>query len=163
MRFLFLTLLSGLSLFVLSACESYLVNTAQDIVVDVVGVDEAFCDISSKSHRYHLYAPGTIKAERSPDPLKFDCKGPLDRRRIMVVEPIFIDLYYRYPEQVTVDFSVVENATRYNGFRGVSAMTGKPTMLTEESFVPPVETSQKYPIPRTHAIIGKQWRPIVLD
>lgn len=162
MRFAKILPLLCLSVFALSACETRILNTAQPLKIEITGADEAFCDIGSKYYRYQITAPGILQIERDSEPLKLDCRADGGKRRIMTIEPTMSGVYYRYPETISVNFAVVTNATRYNGFRGASPV-GQPTVLTEDSFVAPVATSQTYPVPRTHAIVGRRSHPVPLQ
>lgn len=161
MRVLYSSLFLCLTLFTLSACESRILNTAQDMKVELIGVDEAFCTLSTEYNRYQLYAPGTVNIERSPEPMEIDCRSDLGRRRVVTIEPEALDFYYRYPEAIAIDFSVIDYGTRYNGFRAQSTV-GAPVILTEDSFVAPIATSQAYPVPRTHMMVGRRSEPIAL-
>jgi|GEM_PF-3894947 len=164
MRFVRLFFSLFVALFTFSACGSYYnltSMTTQSVEIAVTGADKGFCKISSPDYHYNMHIPGIIKIERDSEPLKFDCYAPDGkRRRIMTVSPVS-GVLSRYPELITIDFDDLQNATRYNGFRGVSP-TGQSTVLTEDSFAYPIETSQAYPVPRTHAIIGRRSHPVPL-
>ena len=160
MKYLILLLLP----FALFACESRLLNTAQPLQVDLVGVDEAYCILSTKYNRYALSAPDTASVERSPEDLHIDCQGE-GRRRVVTVEPNFDGLYYRYPEEVTVDFSIVNLTNRFNGYQAqlrLPESSGVKSVLTERSFVAPVETKQDYPVKRRYYMDAKSY-PVPLQ
>ncbi|PCI01660.1 MAG: hypothetical protein COB76_00830 [Alphaproteobacteria bacterium] len=152
------------SLFLLSACETRPLNTSQSMTIDIVGADEAYCILSTKYNRYQVYAPDTLKIERSIEDLKVDCTGSASRRRVLTLEPTFDQLYYRYPEHVTVDFSTMNNGNRYNGYRAEPSQfdTMVKEVVTEDSFSAPVETKQTYPVPRTYTM-GRKSYPVSLD
>jgi len=157
MRFIILS-----SFLFLTACESTYVNTSQDLTIDLLGSDNAFCHISTPFNRYEMHAPGTIKIERDDIDLKVDCDDNYsDKRRVILLESEWTDLYYRYPETVTVDFSSDINGrvpvTKYK-----SSLLDKPKLykdnvsdddiapnkiiLTEDSFNKPVNADQTYPV-----------------
>lgn len=150
-------------LVLVTACETPEINTSQPFTVNLIGVDNAYCIISTKFNRYALYAPGDLRIERSKEPLKIDCTGTASRRRVVTLEPTFAEFYYRYPESVTVDFSLMDHGDRYNGFRATSAVTPKiiAPVITENSFSAPVESTQTYPVPRTH-VMGRRSYPVTL-
>lgn len=154
-----------LSLFLfLSACETRMLNSAQDITVDLVGTDTAYCILSTKYNRYALNAPGSTKIERSYEDLKIDCRdNAIQRRRTMTVKSEMDDLYYRYPEQVTVDFSVLENGNRFNGYRAnpTKIIKSENTVLTEDSYSKPMKTEQVYPVKKEH-VMGRRSYPMPL-
>lgn len=161
MRFIFLL---SLSVFALAACESRPINTSQPLAVDVIGADKAYCILSTKYNRYALFAPDTAVVERSPEEMKIDCKASMDRRRIVVLQSEFDELYYRYPDKVTVDFSDMDTGTRYNGFRAQPSEfdTMVREVITEDSFVNPVDTSQTYPVEKNYRM-GKRSYPVALQ
>lgn len=163
-----LFLLSVCTLFVVTACESRLINTSQPMKIDLIGTDEAFCILSTKYNRYSVNAPDTLVVERSDQDLKIDCKGNAGRRRVVTIVPEFADLYYRYPEKVTIDFSTMENGDRYNGFRARTQTQSREfnavinTVMTEESFSSPVETPQAYPVKRDY-VMGRRSYPVAAE
>lgn len=161
MRFILLLLMPVL---MLSACETRPLNTSQPLTIDVVGVDEAYCILSTKYQRYAVYVPGTLNVERSMENLKVDCTGSASRRRVLTVEPTFDQLFYRYPEKITVDFSTMNHGNRYNGFRAETSSVNPSVtaIVTEDSFSAPVATAQTYPVPKTYAM-GKRSYPAALN
>jgi hypothetical protein len=153
-----------LSILTLAACETRPLNTSQMMVIDVIGVDEAYCILSTPDNRYAIYAPDTIRVERTNENLKVDCKGPQSRRRVLTVEPYFDELYYSFPDKVTVDFATISNGNRFNGFRAQPSEfdTMVKEVVTEDSFSKPVATTQTYPVPKTYSM-GRKSYPIPLD
>jgi hypothetical protein len=160
MKYLILILLPILAV----SCESRPINTSQPLQVDVIGTDEAYCMISTKYNRYILNAPDTATIERSAEDLKIDCRGNAGQRRVIVIEPEFDELYYRYPEQITVDFSYVEEGNRFNGYRPeVDEFTPMvKEVLTQDAYVAPIETTQSYPVPKTYNM-GRKSYPVPLQ
>lgn len=162
MRFLILS-----SFLFLAACESTYVNTSQDLTVDLIGTDNAFCKLSTPFNRYEMHAPGTIKIERDDVDLKLDCDdNHSDKRRVVLLESEWTDLYFRYPENVTVDFSsgvngrapitkykasLLDKPKTYEGQMIDQAIAPQNIILTEESFNEPVETDQTYPVVNPYA------------
>ena len=147
--------------FLLAACETPEVNTSQPLKVNLIGADEAYCILSTKYNRYALYAPDSLRVERSSEDLKIDCTGSASRRRVVTLEPYFGEFYYFYPEEVTVDFSLMDHGNRYNGFRATSEVSKNVVapVITENSFSAPVETPQTSPVPRTSAT-GRRSYPV---
>jgi hypothetical protein len=172
MKFLFLPVF----LF-LVACETRTLNTSQEFFIDVVGTDEAYCIVSSPHHRYAVNAPGRTIIERSSDDLKVDCRdNAIQRRRTMTVSSEWDELYYRYPETVTVDFSSLDNGSRYNGYRAPAAkkqqMLVEPvqtvpftqtldTVLTEDSYSEPVQLKNDTMVEKKYTM-GRRSYPIPL-
>ena len=149
----------------LAACESRPLNTAQNLTVDVIGTDGAYCILHTKYNRYALYAPDTAVIERSPEELTVDCRGTAGRRRVVTIHSEIDELYYRYPEKVIVDFTTIDNGNRYNGFRGQSSSkhTGHSShVMTESSFSQPIRTSQQYPVPKQY-VMGRHSYPIAAN
>lgn len=153
-------------LFLLTACETRMLNTSQPLKIDIIGTDEAYCVLSTKYNRYELYAPGELRVERSMEDLKIDCTGSASRRRVVTLEPIMeeLDLYYRYPEEVTIDFAAMDRGTRFNGYRAPQPETEQRVynVITEDSFSAPVDTKQTYPVPRTYTM-GRKSYPVSVD
>ena len=130
-----------------TGCSSKLLNTSQSLTVNLVGVDEAYCIIGNRYHRYALTAPGVTTIERGEEPLSIDCQGPANMRRKLTIDSHWDNAYYSYPDVVTVDFSKLDNGTMFNGYRAqVNPAHGRyvSEILTENSFSRPVETSQDY-------------------
>jgi hypothetical protein len=156
--------LFGLIIF-LSACSDRLLNTAQDFEVDLIGTEEAYCVLSTRANRYSLRAPGTAFIERDSEPLRVDCKDNLsDRRRVVMVKSEIAGGYYRYPDKITVDYATLDNGTRYNGFQATRSPSQPlvTNVFTQDSFSGPVETTQQYPVPKTHAM-GRKSYPVKLN
>jgi hypothetical protein len=154
-------------LFVLNACDSYYINTSQNLTIDLIGTDEAFCTLSTKHNRYQLSAPGTTVIERDDEDLKVDCDDNFsDRRRVVLLESAINYGYFRYPENIIVDFSKIENGSRQNGFRvepeRITHQTYKTQTLTEHSFSRPEKTEQVYPVEKTHSMNRKSY-PVPLE
>lgn len=175
MKFLLL-----LSLFVLGACETRTLNTSQPFFIDVIGTDEAYCIVSSPHYRYAVNAPGQTNIERSADDLKVDCRdNAIQRRRTMAVSPEWDELFYRYPETVTIDFSSLDNGSRYNGYRApVKETQPRSTIsepieakipeelvmdivLTEDSYSQPVPLNNDTMVEKTYTM-GRRSYPIAL-
>lgn len=151
---------------VLAACDTPIMNTSQELTLDLIGTDRAYCIISTDANRYALHAPGTLFVERDSDDLKIDCDDDYsDRRRVMIVESSFGFGYWDYPEEVTVDFSTLDNGTRFSGYRAeadIMPSSGATVteVLTEDSFSLPVETSQQYPVAKDHHM-GRRSYPLM--
>jgi hypothetical protein len=76
----------------------------------------------------------------------------------------FDQLYYRYPETVTVDFSYIAEGNRFNGYRPeIDEFTPMvKEILTEDAYVAPVTTTQTYPVPKTYNM-GRKSYPVPLQ
>jgi hypothetical protein len=175
MRFLLLS-----ALLVLVACETRTLNTSQPFFIDIIGTDEAYCIISSPHYRYAVNAPGKTVIERSEDDLKVDCRdNAIQRRRTVIVQPQWEkgELYYRYPETVTVDFSSLDNGSRYNGYRAPVTQNKPETVsspvktvpfsqtidsvLTEDSYSEPVKLQNDTMVEKKYTM-GRRSYPIPL-
>ena len=149
-------------------------QTGQDLQVNLAGTDEAYCVLSTDDNRYGLDAPGTVFIERDAEELKIDCDDNYtDRRRVIKLESEFKTGYWRYPEEVTVDFRNFDNGTRYNGYRADLQREPVPILiqkeydspviiteiLTEDSYSLPLATSQEYPV-RKEYYMGRRSFPV---
>ena len=153
--------------FALNACDTYYINTSQDLTIDLVGTEEAYCVLSTKHNSYQMAAPGTIKIERDDEDLKIDCDDNFsDRRRVVMLESAINYGYFRYPETITIDFSKIENGSRQNGFQvepeRITHQTYKVQTLTEDSFSRPEETEQTYPVQKKYTMSRKSY-PVPID
>jgi len=158
MRLFLLTIIA-----VLAGCSYEPFNTNQTIRVELIGTDSAFCTLSSLSHKYQLYAPGTVRVEQTSEDLKVDCRDNLsDRRRVVDLLADIKGVYYAYAPVVTVDFASLDNGNRLNGFRTVNRETSQPIALTEDSFSAPVSTDQTYPVQKTYATNRRSY-PVDLE
>ena len=168
MKFLLLPVL-----LVLVACESRTLNTSQPFHVDLIGTDEAYCILSTPHYRYALNAPGSTKIERTEDDMKVDCRdNSIQRRRTVTIKPEWDSFYYRYPETVTIDFSLMNSGVRMNGFRAESSVIGTSTptsqftqtlnsVLTENSYNEPVQLKNDTMVKKNYTM-GRRSYPIPL-
>lgn len=162
MRFLLLG-----TLFLVSACAggTTLSKTTQNVQIDLVGTDEAYCVLSNASHKYAINAPGVRVIQRSENDLKVDCRDNFsDRRRTVTVNSSDDGSFsYKYPDVIKIDFSMVENGSRYNGYRIEQTSFSKTldSVLTEDSYNEPVVTTQEYPVKKKYAM-GRRSHPISL-
>lgn len=170
MRYLVLS-----SALLIASCNSSVLNTAQEINIDLIGTDKAYCVLSTDKNRYSLDAPGTVFVERDSQILEIDCDDNLSsRRRTVRIESNFGLGYWNYPSEVTIDFSKLNNGTRFNGYRADVAKASPqqiivqhdPSMppiiteiLTEDSYSRPVHTTQDYPV-RKDYYMGKRSYPV---
>jgi hypothetical protein len=149
----------------LSACSYDDIDTGQYIAVDIVGTDKAYCILSTPNNRYAVHAPGEAFIERGMDDLKIDCDdNASDRRRVVTVQSVFKDLYWSYPEKVTVDFSSLDNGNRFNGFRAQNRLdqSAVTSIITEDSFSKPMQVEQIYPVEKDY-VMGRRSMPIPLQ
>jgi len=117
----------------LAACTAKPFLTAQDLTVNLVGTEAAFCTLSTDKNRYNLSAPGQVFIERDMGDLTIDCKDNLsDRRRVKTVESELGLGYAVYPSVVTIDFSQIAAGDTRNGFRT------QRQVMTERSFSYPI-------------------------
>lgn len=161
MKYLFFILLPVL----ISSCETRPLNTSQPLKVDIIGTDSAYCKISTKYNNYLLNAPDTATIERSPEDLTLDCRGNAGQRRVVVIESAFDQLFYRYPEEVTIDFSYTEKGNRFNGYRPAIDVVKTPMVkevITQDAYVAPMVTQQTYPVPKDYSM-GRKSYPVPLD
>lgn len=165
---------------VLAGCNTPIMNTGQEITVELIGTEEAYCIISTDVNRYALDAPGTVFVERSFHDLKIDCDDNYsDRRRVAMIESQFGFGYWKHPKRVVVDFSTLDNGTRFSDYRAdapVMLKRGTPDdipiaassfddvvineVLTEDSFSLPVKTTQDYPVKKDH-YMGRRSYPVI--
>lgn len=154
----------------LAACNSKTLNTGQDLTVELIGTDSAFCWISTPKNRYELYAPGTVFIERSMDDLKIDCDdNNSDRRRVLTIKPEYDGLFWSFPEKVSVNFAKIDNGSRYNGYRSSDQISSDKTLnsimseiLTEDSFSSPVMADQTYPVHKDY-MMSHRSHPVYVD
>jgi hypothetical protein len=138
MKYLYLTPF----LFLAACSSSDLLNTANDLEVNLNGTDAAYCILSTPNNRYALVAPGTTLVERDGDDLEIDCKDNMsDRRRTLVVESTFSLGYWTYPSSVTVDFA--SSGVANMGYRVESVESATREILTEDSYSSPVDETPK--------------------
>jgi hypothetical protein len=150
MRVLLLTVL----LF-LTACSANDFQGARDVKIEVIGTNSAYCILSTPDHRYALDVPGTAFVEVSTHDLKVDCRdNAVQRRRVLTVKPAEYVLEPFYPDVISVDFSVLDNGSRFNGFR-VDAI------LTEDSFSQPIDIQKQLGTVKKTYVMGRESYPLL--
>ena len=164
-----------ISTLLLASCNSALLNTGQEVTINLLGTDAAYCRLSTDQNRYSLDAPGTVFIERDAQNLTIDCDdNNSSRRRTLLVKSDFGLGYWNYPSEITIDFSTLDNGTRFNGFRVEGNGSESPELiihrpdkrnpvitevLTEDSYSYPVPTTQQYPV-RKDYYMGRRSYPL---
>lgn len=122
----FVTMSSVCAALMLSACATAMESPTQEIAIDLRGTGEALCDLNQSGYRYRAYAPGTIRVQKSEDPLFVRCDAPGNRQLSVTLDPKMSDATYynaanavipgvtwdylsgainQYPDRIVMDFS----------------------------------------------------------
>lgn len=111
-----------------SGCATAIETPTQDITIHLVGTGEALCDIRQKNYRYRAYAPGSIRVQKTNEPMHIRCEAPGNRQLTTTLDPevsktvmanvtngvvpgmawdYFSGAMYKYPDRVVMDFSAM--------------------------------------------------------
>lgn len=109
---------------VLSACAYATDTSVQDITIRTPGAEDAKCLMYVDGVRYRMHPPETTSIARTEEDLIIDCMAPGNRRKKVVIEPMYSDkavgnvatagvglawdyasgALYKYPDIVEVSF-----------------------------------------------------------
>jgi len=110
---------------ILSSCAYTLDTSFQDIEIKTPGAENAVCYTFIDDVRYRVFPPQKITITKSKENLEIDCLAPGNRRKKVIIEPVYSDhaalnlttggvtalwdyaskALYQYPEIVYVDFT----------------------------------------------------------
>lgn len=120
----FIPVLAALAL--LSGCSTMVNGMTQDITIETPGTVGALCFIERPGYKHRVWAPKTIRINKTKDPITVTCRAQGNREIVEVIEPTRPDTVYlnfanafvpgalidyetgamfRFPEVITIDFT----------------------------------------------------------
>jgi hypothetical protein len=118
----------SLALLLLAGCATIEDRQTQEMTIQTPGATGALCVLTRPGYRDRIWAPKTIRIQKSQDPLTISCRAPGNREKTMVIEPtistnvannylnLFIGAAYDYessamyslPKKIVMDFSAMK-------------------------------------------------------
>lgn len=106
----------------IAACATIEENTTQELTIEIVGTGKAMCDLNQPGYRYRVHAPGTVRIQKTPDPLQIKCDAPGNRTIRTVLTPALSEKVayglipgaawdyasgaaHKYPDHIVIDYS----------------------------------------------------------
>jgi len=110
----------------LSACATAIDRSTQEVTIETPGTTGALCFLERPGFRARVWAPKTLRINKSGDPLVVTCHAPSNRKKVVVAEAKIPASFYanvangmlpgglwdyesgamfKYPEKITVDFT----------------------------------------------------------
>jgi len=171
---------------VLSGCATAMETPMQDVTINLVGAGKAMCDLRQEGYRYRAHAPGTVRVQKSNDPLYIRCAAPGNREVSQTLEPevskasmgnvatgilpgMAWDYYsgalHKYPDRVVMDFSS-QRPGPYDEPDYQKVFKVNPDMYSMEEFRPGIPALQSDigsgtpTLPRRNSSAGADLQPV---
>jgi len=151
------------SAFLLAGCASMITGQTQEVSIETPGTLGALCVLETEGYRYRVWAPKTIRVQKTGDPLVVFCRAPGNRERTLVIDPKITDtvalnvanvvapgmLYdyesgamFKLPEKIVVDFTAMTpQQMAQPDYQQI--LDQNPKLLSMEEFRPGVAALQR--------------------
>ena len=120
--------IAAVSVALLAGCATAIEDSSQEVEFRVVGADTALCHFKNDDYNYKIYAPNTVRIQKTRKPINLRCIATGNRERVATIEPEVSDMIaanfsngfvpgvawdvasgaaHAFPNVITVDFSGV--------------------------------------------------------
>ena len=112
----------------LAWCATAIEDSSQPVEFRIVGADSALCHLKNDDYYYKIYAPSTVRVQKTRKKMDLRCVAPGNRERIAVIDPqidpmvtanvsnalvpgvawdVVSGAAHEFPDVITVDFNGV--------------------------------------------------------
>lgn len=77
----------ALALLTTAGCSTVINRSTQEVTIETPGTGGAICVLETEGYRYRVWAPKTIRIQKSEDPLEVTCRAPGNREKKVVIDP----------------------------------------------------------------------------